>query len=152
MLEINVNVNIEGIKELTEAIMALATKGGAVKTTPAVEEKEPKRGRQSKKPAPVEEPVAVEEPVVAEVVPPEEPITAEVAPAEKAIVVDAGESKSNAATLYALSEAGASLLEAGKMSELIALLHSFQVEAVTMLKPEQYDAFATGLRKLGARI
>ena len=48
--------------------------------------------------------------------------------------------------------AGASLMDAGKVNELMNLLHSFGVQAVMDLKPEQLGAFATGLRELGAKI
>lgn len=48
--------------------------------------------------------------------------------------------------------AGAALIDAGKMNELIGLLGAFGVQAVTQLKQEQLGAFATELRKLGAQI
>ena len=51
-----------------------------------------------------------------------------------------------------IAMAGAVLLEAGKMDELIALLQSFGVDAITELNPSQYDAMAEGLRALGAEI
>ncbi|MPN58248.1 hypothetical protein SDC9_205951 [bioreactor metagenome] len=55
-------------------------------------------------------------------------------------------------TLDQIANAGATLVDAGKMGELIGLLGQFGVAAVTDLKPEQYGAFATALRGLGARI
>lgn len=51
-----------------------------------------------------------------------------------------------------IAKAGATLVEAGKMNELLALLARFGVEAVTSLDPAQYGAFATELRALGASI
>ncbi len=48
--------------------------------------------------------------------------------------------------------AGAALIDAGKINELIGLLNTFGVQAVTQLKQEQFGAFATELRKLGAQI
>ena len=48
--------------------------------------------------------------------------------------------------------AGAMLMDAGKVNELMNLLHSFGVQAVMDLKPEQLGAFATALRELGAKI
>jgi len=48
--------------------------------------------------------------------------------------------------------AGAALIDAGKMADLMTLLNTFGVQAVTQLKPEQLGAFATELRKLGAQI
>jgi hypothetical protein len=48
--------------------------------------------------------------------------------------------------------AGAALIDAGKMGDLMTLLNTFGVQAVTQLKQEQLGAFATELRKLGAQI
>lgn len=55
-------------------------------------------------------------------------------------------------TLDQISRAGASLVDAGKMEQLLALLGRYGVQAVTQLQPEQYGAFATDLRGLGAQI
>ena len=43
-------------------------------------------------------------------------------------------------------------MDAGKAEELVKLLHSYGVQAVMDLKPEQYGAFATKLREMGAKI
>lgn len=52
-----------------------------------------------------------------------------------------------------ITNAGAQLLEAGKMQELMKLLkEGYGVQAVTQLKSEQYAAVAADLRKLGANI
>lgn len=55
-------------------------------------------------------------------------------------------------TLDQISRAGASLVDAGKMQQLLELLGRYGVQAVTQLQPEQYGAFATELRGLGAQI
>lgn len=56
-------------------------------------------------------------------------------------------------TLEQLSKAGAGLAsDPIKRDQLIALLQQFGVPAITMLPPEQYGAFATALRGLGAKI
>jgi len=55
-------------------------------------------------------------------------------------------------TLDHISRAGASLVDAGKMEPLLALLGKYQVQAITQLRPDQYGAFATELRALGAQI
>ena len=55
-------------------------------------------------------------------------------------------------TVEQIMAAGATLMDAGKVNDLIALLHSFGVQAVMDLKPEQLGAFATEMRKLGAKI
>ena len=51
-----------------------------------------------------------------------------------------------------ITTAGADLAQAGKTNELVALLGQFGVQACTQLKPEQFGAFATALRGLGAAI
>lgn len=51
-----------------------------------------------------------------------------------------------------ITTAGAALIDAGKINELMGLLNAFGVQAVTQLKQEQLGAFATELRKLGAQI
>ncbi len=55
-------------------------------------------------------------------------------------------------TLEQLQAAGGELMTAGRLNELRALLNSFHVEALTDLPKEQYGAFATKLRELGAKI
>lgn len=55
-------------------------------------------------------------------------------------------------TVEQIMSAGATLMDAGKANELIALLHSFGVQAVMDLKPDQLGAFATKMRELGAKI
>lgn len=55
-------------------------------------------------------------------------------------------------TLDQIAKAGANLVDAGKMAQLLALLTKYGVQAVTQLTPDQYGAFATELRALGAQI
>ena len=55
-------------------------------------------------------------------------------------------------TVDQIMAAGATLMDAGKVNELMNLLHSFGVQAVMDLKPEQLGAFATAMRDLGAKI
>lgn len=55
-------------------------------------------------------------------------------------------------TIDQIMTAGATLMDAGKVNELLNLLHSFGVQAVMDLKPEQLGAFATAMRDLGAKI
>lgn len=55
-------------------------------------------------------------------------------------------------TLDQIAKAGASLVDAGKMEQLLALLAKHGVQAVTQLQPDQYGVFATELRTLGAQL
>lgn len=51
-----------------------------------------------------------------------------------------------------LARAAAPLMDAGKTPDLQALLRSFNVQALTQLPKDQYGAFATALRGMGARL
>lgn len=55
-------------------------------------------------------------------------------------------------TLEMISNAGTSLVDAGKMAELLQLLAKHGVNALTELKPEAYGGIAAELRALGATI
>ncbi|MFR8164636.1 MAG: hypothetical protein ACLU8D_00105 [Enterocloster sp.] len=45
-----------------------------------------------------------------------------------------------------------SLMDSGRQPDLIALLGQFGVVSIPDLRPEQYGAFATALRGMGAQI
>lgn len=51
-----------------------------------------------------------------------------------------------------LAVAATQLMDAGKQSELLTLLGSFGAQSLMQLPQEQYGAFATKLRELGAKI
>lgn len=55
-------------------------------------------------------------------------------------------------TLEQITKAGADLVQAGRLDQLQALLAQYGVQAVTQIPPEQYGAFATALRGLGAAL
>lgn len=55
-------------------------------------------------------------------------------------------------TLDQLAVAATQLMDAGRRDEVVQLLHSFGVQALTALPKEKYGLFATALRQLGAKI
>lgn len=55
-------------------------------------------------------------------------------------------------TQQQLALAGTQLMDAGRQDEVVALLGQFGAQALTQLSMEQYGAFASGLRALGAKI
>lgn len=63
----------------------------------------------------------------------------------------AAPSDAKAPTMDDLGRAGATLIDAGKMPQLIALLGKYGVQAITQLKPEQFNAFADEMKALGAK-
>lgn len=137
MLEIVINVEASA---LTDALnnLASAISGKAVAVAPA----------------PVAQVAPVTQPApapVAQVAPP--PVSPVPAPAQQPLPA-AGVPVAAAPqyTAEQIMAAGAALMDAGKAQDLVALLHSFGVKAVMELKPEQYGAFATSMRGLGAKI
>lgn len=77
------------------------------------------------------------------------PMAAPVAPPPAAVAAP------TAARQYDFKElqlAATSLCDAGKRDAVMALLGQFQIKALSGLSPEQYGAFATALRGLGAKI
>lgn len=55
-------------------------------------------------------------------------------------------------TLDVISKAGAELADKGMFGAALDILHKYGVDAVTMLKPENYAAVAAEFRALGANI
>ena len=132
MLEVNVTVKAP---ELAEAILSLAAAlSGAALPAPAPTPPA-KPATPPPAPTPAAAPAAAPVPVQPPAAPPAVPVAAAPAYSREQIMT-----------------AGAALIDAGKMNELIELLGAFGVQAVTQLKQEQLGAFATELRKLGAQI
>ena len=105
-------------------------------------------------PAPVQTaptPAPVAAPAPAPAAPPVTPMPTAAAPAP-AVPVTAVPVTAPTYTLDQIAKAGANLVDAGKMEQLLALLTKYGVQAVTQLTPDQYGAFATELRALGAQI
>jgi hypothetical protein len=55
-------------------------------------------------------------------------------------------------TMEQLARAGAALTQAGKSEQALALLAKYNVSTLSQLSPDQYGAFATELRALGAQL
>lgn len=84
------------------------------------------------------------EPNIPQVTTPENPITTPIASVPLATAPEY--------TVDQIMAAGATLMDAGKIDDLVKLLHSFGVQSVMDLKPEQYGAFVIAMRELGAKI
>lgn len=85
-------------------------------------------------------------------------VTAPTPPAQTAIIPTGATVAANpptAAPTYTmeqLARAGALLAQSGKMNECLAIMARYNIQTITQLQPEQYGAFATELRGLGAQI
>lgn len=102
--------------------------------------------------APMPAPAPMTAPVAAPVSAPATPPVAAPAPAPAPAPAAAVPTGAPTYTLDALARAGATLAQSGKMQEALALLAKYGVQTVNQLKPEQYGAFATELRALGAQV
>lgn len=130
MLEITVTVKAP---ELTGAIQSLATAMSGVAVPAPVTPATPPSAPVSTTPAATPTAAAA---------PPQPPAAPPVVPVAAAPTY----------TRDQIMTAGAALIDAGKINELMGLLNTFGVQAVTQLKQDQLGAFATELRKLGAQI
>lgn len=81
------------------------------------------------------------------------PVTTQPAPAANAVPQQT--TVPTAAPTYQIADlarAAATLMDAGKQPQLLALLAQFGVQSLGQLKPEQFGQFATALRGLGAKL
>lgn len=83
---------------------------------------------------------------------PESPPAAEAAAATPPAAVTPVPTTARTYTREEVSRAAASLLDAGKGTELVELLHRFGAQAITQLPEDKLGEFATGLRGMGAKI
>lgn len=152
MLEIKVTVEIPGLPESVNAL-AQAIAGKAIPTQSCdvakpVEVKAPEAAQTANytaAPAPAAAPAAV--------APAAAPAPAATpAPAPAAAPAAAPAPAAPTITIEKISLAGAALASAGRMGDLMAIVAKHGVQALTQLKPEQYEAVAADLRALGAQI
>jgi len=137
MLEIKVTVDFPG---LPEALTALADALGKRAGTDEVKEVEAAAAANPTAPAQAASTTVTAAPTPAQ---PAAPTTA--APTASAV-------RAETYTLDALSRAGAALVDAGMMPQLLDLLTKYGVRAVVQLPKEQYSAFADELKALGAQL
>lgn len=158
MLEIKITAPeiSEAINNLARAIgLAVTNPYGQINTAPVIKQAEPQqRTLAQATPVPVPQPAAVP------TVPTSAPQTVTAAPntpsanypTEVASTAPTVPTSAPQFTLEMIAKAGTALIDAGKMSELSALLAKYGVEALTSLDTAQYGAFANDLRALGAAI
>ena len=137
MLEIKVTVEIPGLPESVNAL-AQAIAGKAIPTQSCDAAK----------------PVEVKAPEAAQTTNYTAAPAAPAAPAAAAPAAAAAAAAPAAPTITIekISLAGAALASAGRMGDLMAIVAKHGVQALTQLKPEQYEAVAADLRALGAQI
>lgn len=89
--------------------------------------------------------------------PVEAPVAPDPAPAPAPVVPDSTPAKNpepvnekKVLDIDTIARAGAGLIDAGKMPQIMELLKKYGVQAVTQLKTEQLESFAKDMKDLGA--
>lgn len=134
---------VEAINNLAAALSKAPAPVSPVNMTAPV----PENAAAQSAPAPMENPTT---PAPVSSVSAPTPVATPTAPVAAAAPSPVAEAK--AVTFDDIVSAGSQLLDAGRMTDLMGLLKGFGVQAITQLKPEQFNDVAVALRGLGAKI
>ncbi len=147
-MEFTVNVNIKASSELLAILKTLTGIKNTQVTTPT--------STPTSTPAQISQPPTQQAPTSAptQVSVPLIPIAPPVPPAQppQTSAAEVPVAPAQTYTMDQLAVAATQLVDAGRREELISLLTQFGVQALTALPKEQYGAFATTLRQMGAKI
>ena len=147
-------IHIPGLQELAEAIREIAKKDAkpqVVDTTTNVVTQMPAPMQTQQ--VPVQQPVT-QVSVQTQQVPVQQPVqtTQTVVQAPVQMPQQQVQTSTQTYVLDDISKAAMTLMDAGRQQELLLLLNQFGVESLPALPQEQYGAFATALRGMGAHI
>ena len=145
----------EEMKEYAHQLLGLPVAGKQPSTTPGpapqsrgtYQQQAPIVPQSSIPTAPVQTAPTTPPPSVASVAPQQQ-----VAPTQTTPIMTPVQTTAATYTLDDLSRAAMPLMDAGKQEDLIRLVGQFGVASLQDLPPEQYGAFATALRGMGAQI
>ena len=149
-MSLEVTINVPGLKELSEALMQLASAmGGKSAQVAGVAIGQVVHEQQSAEEVPLgnisssqqNAPVIVPTPAASDQTPAQ--------PVQTPITVPTSEPTY---TREDLSRAAMQLMDKGMQAQLMQLIQSFGVASLMELSPEHYGNFATGLRGMGAQI
>lgn len=149
-MSLEVTINVPGLKELSEALMQLASAmGGKSAQVAGVAIGQVVHEQQSAEEVPLgnasssqqNAPVTVPTPAASDQTPAQ--------PVRTPITVPTSEPTY---TREDLSRAAMQLMDKGMQAQLMQLIQSFGVASLMELSPEHYGNFATGLRGMGAQI
>lgn len=149
-MSLEVTINVPGLKELSEALMQLASAmGGKSAQVAGVAIGQVVHEQQSAEEVPLgnasssqqNAPVTVPTPAASDQMPAQ--------PVQTPITVPTSEPTY---TREDLSRAAMQLMDKGMQAQLMQLIQSFGVASLMELSPEHYGNFATGLRGMGAQI
>ncbi|KGX84458.1 hypothetical protein [Pontibacillus litoralis] len=147
-MEIKISID----QAFTNAVLSLAqalSTSGLSKVTEEQVRQEPAVHQQA--PVQQEQPAVQQQPTV-QSVPIQQQTAVQQQPPVQQAQPDAVPTVEQTYTMDQLARASSQLMDAGKQTELVQLLGQFGVQALTALPQEQYGAFATKLREMGAKI
>lgn len=154
----NISVEIKA-PELAQAILALATSLGGKLPEQAVQESSAPVQQQAQHQIPTQQPQYSQQPAQQQTPAgvPTAPTTQYQQPTQQQQPVQqqTPQGVPTSAPTYTMDQlavAATSLMDAGKQNQLLELLASFGAQTMMQLPQEQYGAFATKLRELGAQI
>lgn len=158
-----IKITIEGLKELTEAVRALAGMAGGQAAVPGTPQpQQPTAGMAPAVQIPTgipaqqpQVPVAAPQNYLQAPVQPAAPVTTGMPQAQGAAVPGTAvptTAMPQEYTIEQLQVAAAGLSQMGRMSQVMGILQQFGIQAMTELPRERYGEFATALREAGAQI
>lgn len=149
-MSLEVTINVPGLKELSEALMQLASAmGGKSAQVAGAAIGQVVHGQQSAEEVPLENASSSQQNVPGTVSTPTPPVQT---PVQSTPVATAVPTSEPAYTREDLSRAAMQLMDKGMQPQLMQLIQSFGVASLMELSPEHYGNFATGLRGMGAQI
>lgn len=149
-MSLEVTINVPGLKELSEALMQLASAmGGKSAQVAGVAIGQVVHEQQSAEEVPLGDASSSQQNAPVTVPTPAAPDQTPAQPVQTPITVPTSEP---AYTREDLSRAAMQLMDKGMQAQLMQLIQSFGVASLMELSPEHYGNFATGLRGMGAQI
>ena len=145
-LDVNIHLPAAVLDLLERLSTGQAMSGPAVQAAPVpAPAAQPSPALAPVTPVPVAQPAAAPAPVA-------QPVPAPVAQPVPAPAPAAAPTTARAFRFEDIQLAATSLCDTGKRAEVLALLAKYGIQALSALPAEQYGAFATELRGLGAKI
>ncbi len=149
-MSLEVTINVPGLKELSEALMQLASAmGGKSAQVAGVAIGQVVHEQQSAEEVPLGNASVPQQNTTGAVPTPSAPVQASAQSVQAPAAVPTSEPTY---TRDDLSKAAMQLMDKGMQAQLMQLIQSFGVASLMELSPEHYGNFATGLRGMGAQI
>lgn len=159
-MNITLNIQAPGLENALNNLASALQGNNVVNVAPVVSEpqslpQQQPMPEQIQQPAAVPTSTPVQQPMQQVQQPMQQPMAQPTQPVQQQQPMPQQQSVPTSQTAYSMDQlavAATQLMDAGKRDQLMQLLATFGVQALTALPQEQYGAFATKLRELGANI